>query len=134
MKKGIASLPVILLLGGIIITIGITGAFLLIYLNNSLYGTRLSNEALEAAQSGINDAIMRVIVNKDLIDSYEITLGSSTATVTICKDVCDGVSIGQDKITSVGRSFTKQHQLVAVLNVSSTTGWVTIQSIEEVVQ
>ena len=127
MKKrtGIASLPVILLLGGIIIEIGIAGAFLLVYLNNSLYGTRLANQALEAAHSGVNDAILRIIVDKDLTaDSYELQVGNTQATVTIADNI----------VTSVGQAFTKQHRLVATLTVSSTTGLVAIESIQEIAQ
>ena len=56
-QSGIASLPAILLLGGIIIEIGIAGSFLLFYLNNSIYGTKLANEALTVAQSGFDDAV-----------------------------------------------------------------------------
>jgi hypothetical protein len=136
-RRGIASLPVILLLGGVILEVGIAGAFLLVYLNNSIYGTRLANEALEASHSGINDAILRTIVDKDCGgssatcpgDPYTLSVGRATAQVTICKDTC--TPVGQTKITSLGRIFTKQHTLVAILNVSSTTGWVTVESIEE---
>ena len=123
-KKGIASLPVILLLGGIMIEIGIAGAFLLIYLNNSLYGARLASEALEAAHSGINDAVMRVIVDKNVTDTYDLNVGRAVTTVTI----------EPNSITSFGRAFTKRHTLVAELTINQTTGFVTIDSIQESTQ
>lgn len=135
-KRGIASLPVILLLGGIIIEIGVAGAFLLVYLNNSLYGTRLANEALEAAHSGVNDAMMRIIVDKNTNtspDSYYLTVGGRTANVTICKD-CSDVGTGKTKVTAVGQALTKQHRLVAILNVDPDTGVVSIVSVSEVTQ
>lgn len=127
-KFGIASLPVILLLGGIIIEIGIASTFLLVYLNNSIYGIRLSNEALEGAHSGINDAVMRVILDKNFNEAYDLTVGRASVDISVCKDVCVA---NRHEVTAIGRAFTKQHKLVAILNVSSTTGFVEIESIVE---
>ncbi len=133
-RWGIASLPVILLIGSIIIEIGVAGTLLLVYLNNSLYGNRLGNEALAGAQSGIDDGIMRVILDKNLSASYSLTVGRANVDVTICKDACVGLSVGQDAITATSRVLTKEHTLVAILNVSSTSGLVETVSLKEMVQ
>jgi len=143
-KSGVASLPVILLLGVIIVEIGIATTFLLSYLNTSLYGIRLSNQALAAAHSGVNDAISKIILNKNCgadvscpATPYTFAVGSTTAEVSICKDACSGspqIVPGQDKIVSVGRALTKQQRVVAVVSVDSTTGLVTIDSIQELPQ
>lgn len=136
-QKGIASLPVILLMSAIVIEIGIASVFLLSYLNNTVYGTRLANQAFMAARSGVNDAINRVILNKNCgVDTscapsfpgtYTINIGTATADIAICKDTC--VGIGKDEIISTGYSFTRQHRIVAVVTVDSATGLVTIESI-----
>lgn len=134
-RKGVASLPAIILFGGLMIEIGIAGALLIYYLNNSLYGTRLSQSALTVAQIGIDDGILKVILDKDCPNincpaSYTITTENGNAEVTICKDTCSGV--GTTQITSVGNSLTKKHQIVAILNVNNTTGLVTRDSVTEI--
>lgn len=138
-RSAIASLPAILLMGAVIVEVGVASIFLLSYLNNSVYGVRLSEQALMAARSGINDAISRVILNKNCgadsgcaplpPDTYTVTAEGASAQVSICKDSCAGS--GKDEVVSVGRSFTKQHRLVAILVVDSFTGLVTVQSIKD---
>ncbi|PIP92213.1 hypothetical protein COW77_01145, partial [Candidatus Wolfebacteria bacterium CG18_big_fil_WC_8_21_14_2_50_39_7] len=54
--KAAATLPVILLVGGLIVEIGITGAFIAYFLSQSGFGIKLSEEALAAARAGIEDA------------------------------------------------------------------------------
>lgn len=115
------------------IELGLASALLIYYLNNSLYGTRLSQEALVAASAGIEDGILRVVLDKDCPDvdcpaSYTINTGNGVADVTICKDTC---VIGKTEIVSTGRSLTKKHRFVAILNVSDATGLVTKDSVTE---
>lgn len=143
LKRGIASLPLILLLGAIIIEVSIASVFFLSYLNTSVYGTRMANQALVAAQTGINDAILRIIANKECgvdpscSDSpYDIVINDNTATVTICKNTsgCPGVPAildGQHRVTSLGKALTRQRKLVAILTVDPTTGLVTVDSIKD---
>jgi len=129
-KNGIASLPVIILLGGIVMEIGIAGAVLLFYLNNSLYGTKLANEALSVAQSGVNDAIFQVILDKSTSgDIPAFAVGNGTAEVSIAQSC--GVSDCVVTITSTGTVLTREHTIVAELNVNSDTGLVSITSILE---
>ena len=141
-RSGIASLPAILLMGAVIVEVGVASIFLLTYLNNSVYGVRLSEQALMAARSGVNDAISRVILNKNCgadsscaplpPDTYTVTVGGASADVSICKDSCAGS--GKDEIISIGHAFTKQHRVVAILVVDSFTGLVTIESIKDLPQ
>ena len=136
-NKGIASLPAIVLLAGVIVELGIAGALLTFYLNNTIYASRLSNEALLAAQTGIADATSKIVHDKSCPNascpsSYTLSVGEGSADVTICKDTCAGV--GKHQITAIGRSAAKEHTLVAVLAVNSTTGKVTTESIKELVQ
>lgn len=133
-RRGVASLPAIILFGGLMVELGLAGAFLIYYLNNSLYGTRLSQAALVAAQAGIEDGILKVVLDKSCPNvscpaNYSITTESGTADVTICKDSCSGA--GTTQITSVGYALTRKHQIIAILGINSTTGVVTRQSISE---
>jgi hypothetical protein len=135
-QRGIASLPVVLLLGGIIVEAAIAGAFVLYFISGDVYGDRLNTQAFEIARSAIDDGILRVMSNPDCgIDTsgcpnpYTITAGGSTATVTICKDTCPGQGTGITQISSVGSALGKKHSLKATLSVSSTLPLVTVQSI-----
>ncbi|MDP3880679.1 MAG: hypothetical protein Q8Q32_00650 [bacterium] len=133
-NKGIASLPAMLLFGGIIIEIAIASAFLVFYLNNTIYGTRLGNEALAAAQAGIDDGILQVILDKDCPNaacsaSYSIDVDNRSVDVTICKDTCQGSNTHE--ITALGKALTRRHKIVAILSTDPYTGLVSIDSIQE---
>ncbi len=143
--SGIASLPLILLLGAIIIEVSIASVFFLSYLNSSVYGTRLSNEALIAAESGINDGLLRIILNKNCGDdatcaplrpnSYTVDTGNATAEITICKGGnanCPEIAdTGKRLIIATGRALSRQHKLVATISVETITALVTIDSIKD---
>lgn len=133
-----ASLPAILMLGAVIVEVAVASVFLLTYINNSVYGTRLSNQAFVAARAGIDDAIARVILNKNLSNlEYSLSVSGATADVSICKDIffsCDGsatVASGKHEVVATGHALTRQHRVIAVLVVDSTTGLVTIESIKD---
>ncbi len=133
-RAGIASLPAILLFGGIILEMGIAGAFLVFYLNNSLYGTRLANEALLAAQTGLDDALLKIILDKTCPNAtcpaaYTLESGNGLADVTICKNTCSGLDTTQ--ITSVGRALTKRHKLVSVVNIDPLSGLISVNSVKD---
>lgn len=133
-KKGLASLPAVILFGGIVIEVAIASAFLVVYLNNSIYGTRLGNEALTAAQTGIDDGIMQVLLDKDCPNatcpsSYTIDVGDRSVDVEICKDTCQGANTHE--ITATGQALTRRKVLTAILNTNATTGKITLQSIIE---
>jgi len=129
-NKATAALPAILLIGGIIIEIGLAGAFISYYLSQSGFGVKMSAEALAAAEAGVQDAIIKIVRNKDFTSSgYELQVGSRSANVVVCKDTCAG--IGKHKITSIGSAVVKRRKLEAVINVNATTGEVKIESILE---
>lgn len=139
--RGIASLPVVLLLGGIIVEAAIAGAFVLYFISSDVYGDRLNTQAFELARSAVDDGILRVMSNPNCgIDAsgcpnpYTISTGGASATVTICKDTCPGQGSGITQITAVGSALTKRHTLVATLSVSSTLPLVTVQSIVDQTQ
>ncbi len=142
-QKGLASLPVVLLLGGIIIEIAIAGAFIFYYVNSNVYGTKLSNQAAATARAAVEDAVLRVIRNPNCggVDpcpaNYTITTGGGTATVSICKDICPAdasIGIGQTEIIADARASSKKHRIITILNVSTTVPFVTIASITDVPQ
>jgi len=140
--SGVAALPTILLIGGIIVEIGIAGAFISFLLSQSGFGAKLSAEAFAAAQSGIDDAMMRIVRDKNFYTGpaapYTLTVGNRSAQVIICKDfktvssACDTINDGKDEITSLGSALTKRRQLRAIVNVDNNTGEVRVESIQEI--
>jgi len=138
--RGLAALPTILLIGGIIVEIAIAGVFISYLLSQSGFGAKLSAEALAAAQAGVQDALMKIVRDKTFSSSsgYDITVGSRNARVVVCKDsktvssVCDTYNPGKDEITSIGAASLKKRQLQAIVNVNATSGAVEIESIREI--
>jgi len=131
--KAAATLPVILLVGGLIVEIGITGAFIAYFLSQSGFGIKLSEEALAAARAGIEDAKIRIVRNKNFNPSpnpYTLIVGSRSAQVTICKDTCAGTDKFQ--VDSLGIAFNKRHKIRAVIYVNSLTGEVKLESEREI--
>lgn len=138
-QSGFASLPVVLLLGGLIIEAAIAGAFVLYYVNSGVYATKLASQASLVARAGIDDAILRVIMNPECGgtavascpgtgEPYSLTLNGSTADITILKDT---PANGQTEITSVGSAGGKQHLIVAVVTTSSTAPLTSINTITD---
>jgi hypothetical protein len=134
-----ATLPVILLIGGLVVEIGIAGAFIAYFLSQSGFGIKLSEEALAAARAGIQDATMRIIRSKSSVpNSYTLTIGNRSAQITICKDkktvssACDTEMTGKYEITSLGAALTKRRQIRTILRVDSYTGEVKLESEREI--
>jgi hypothetical protein len=130
-NMGTAALPAMLFIGGIIVEIGIAGAFISYYLSQSGFGVKMSAEALAAAEAGVQDAIIKIIRDKNFTSAgYDLTVGNRSANVVVCKDSCAGT--GKHKITSTGSALAKRRKLEAIVNVHSTTGEVRVESITEV--
>lgn len=142
-KSGVAVLISVILIGGIVVEIGIGGLFVIYFLTQSGFGIRLSSEALLAARSGIQDAMIKIVRNKDINyatsgSPYTINIGNRSATIAICKDSktvstpCDTANIGKDEIISLGIALTKRRELRAILNITTATGEVWVESLEEI--
>jgi len=131
-KTGFASLPVVLLLGGLIIELAITGAFIFYYVNSNVYGNRLATQAATMARSAIDDAILKVILNPNCGNDincpspYTLNSGATTADVTIIKHLDDTT-----EVVAVGHALSKRHRIVAILGVSSTAPLVSVRSITD---
>lgn len=131
-KEGVAALPTLLILGGIIVNtviIIVLGVYLLI---GSGFGNKLSSEALAAAKAGIQDGILKVARDKNFSGSYEFAVGQRSVSIEICKDLDSPICVGQGrrKISAIGSALTRRRKLEAVLSVSS-LGEVKLESVKE---
>jgi len=132
-KKGIAALPTLLLVGGIITAISISlTASLYLYIN-STSGANLSLKALSVARSGIYDGLMKVVRDKSLASAnYTLVVGAQSAAVVICRDTPECGGSGKFKITSTGSAFTRRKKMEAIVAVDSITGLTKLESLKEV--
>ena|SRR3990167_6031901 len=128
---GIAVLPTILLIGGLVVEIGIAGLFISYFLNSSGFGVKISEEALSAAKSGIDDAIIKIIRNKGSVVSspYTINIGNNSAQISVIKDL---PSVGKYEITSLGSAGLKRRRLQAIINVDNNSNEVKYESLKEI--
>lgn len=129
-KRGIAALPSVLIIGGIIVQIAVVGAFLSYLFASAGYGTRLASEALNAARAGAQDAMMRVARDKTFSsDGYTVTTNGRDATVVVTRD---SPVAGQDTILSTATALTRQKKIEIILEVDATTGQLEVLSFGEV--
>lgn len=123
-------LPLVIMIGLVIVELGVAMAFLVYLSNMSSYGTRLAQEALFGARSGVNDAILRIIRNKDFMGTYSsITVGRATVTVSVVKDQPD---TNQTTITSTGIALIRQKKLQAIVSIDPNTATVSLVSLTEI--
>ena len=132
-KNGQAALPAILLICGIIIEIAVAGVLIAFILSSSGWGERLSAQALAAAKAGVEDAFMRITIDKTFSASsgYSFSVGGRTVQVIVNKDPV-GYSVGIDQVISVGTALSRQRKLEAIIVVDSNTGKVSLKSTQEI--
>lgn len=131
-KSGVAVLPTILLIGGLVVEIGIAGLFMSYFLNSSGFGVKISEEALSAAKSGVDDAIIKIIRNKGdaiLPYPYILNIGNNSAQVWVLKD---SPLVGKYEIASLGSAGLKRRKLEAVVNIDNDNREVKVEFIREI--
>ena len=148
-NSGVAVLPTILLIGGLLTTISASLLFISYFFGQGSFGIKLSNEALAAAQAGISDAVIRIVRDKNyntVNSSYSLAVGNRSAQVIVCAenrktdfmldpDPCDVVDDDLEdnkrEITSIGSAFNKKRRLKAIININD-SGEIKTELVEEV--
>lgn len=140
--SGAAAISTILIIGVIVSEVAIAALITSYFASQGGFGTRIVYNASFAAQSGIEDALLKITRNKDTnsITSYVITVGSATASVTLCKVLTASVgscgtpslASGTFDIISLGISLNKEVKINARLYANPTTGLVNIQYLKEI--
>jgi len=127
-----AALPAVLLIGGVIVEIAIAGVLVAFILSSSGWGERLSSQALAAAKAGVEDAFIKITVDKDFSSAgYSFNVDSRTAEVIVIKDPV-GYATSMNKVISTGKALSRQRKLEAILIVRRDTGKVDLESIREI--
>lgn len=114
LDEGQAALSTIVLIGGIITLITIALVIIISSYMTSAYGYQNAQRALAVANTGADDALLRLIRNKDFQNSlgYIVYSGSDSATVTVTQE--------QNKviITSIANilSYSKKVRIIASID------------------
>lgn len=120
------------MIGTIMIELGLALTFVIYLSNLSSYGVRLSQEALYAARTGVNDAILRTVRDKNFPSGYSvytITIGRANVEVTVNKNI---PSTNQNTIKAVATVLTRKKTMEAVISIDSNNGEVAIVSFGEI--
>jgi uncharacterized protein with GYD domain len=117
-RKGIAALITVLSLGGLIFTISMASAILAFWANQNIKSIRDSNKAFYAAQSGLQDALIKLERNKDYTSSvFNLSINGTN-------DVSVIVSFASNQATITSTSTLSQinKKLRTVADINATTG------------
>lgn len=134
-RSGQTALALIFVIGGIIVLLGTTLAFLTLSFLNSTYGFQASNRAAALAKGGVDDAALQLLRNKDFAPSggYCVPYASfptcsGSAKVAV---VQSSPAAGQVTVTSEATVSNYRRKLQAVFSVNATTGLVKLISSEQ---
>ncbi|PIR98383.1 MAG: hypothetical protein COT88_01935 [Candidatus Colwellbacteria bacterium CG10_big_fil_rev_8_21_14_0_10_41_28] len=136
-EKGVSALPVILIVSGIIIEVFIAVVAVSNLFSNSTASAQLSVEALEAAESGAEDAIIRVLrlgeCSPGAVGCYPLTYTLTIGNREACVNIVDAV-LGDGSITVISRgaAFTRVRAIQVELAISAITRKLEVQSFAEV--
>ncbi len=132
MKRGQTFFALVFLIGGLVLLIGLTLAFLANSFIDTGYGYQASVRAEAVAVSGVQDALLRLdrLPTSSVTGTSTVAVGTNTATVTVSSGVpAAGFATILSAATVSGR--TRKINVVVTVNAStsqvSVVSWQTIQ-------
>ncbi len=145
--NGAAAITIILIIAAIVAEIAIAALVSSYFSSQGQLGERIVYNASFAAQSGIDDAILKIARNKNFNPSlippyqnpYTISVNGATAQITVCissvtvNTKCDtSAPAGTYEITSLGSVLNKNVKMRALLYVNPSNGSINIQYEKEI--
>jgi len=126
-RNGQSALFLAILIGGLIILIAATIAFLVFTFISSSLGFRAATRAQNVAAAGVDDALIRLIRNKDFASAspYALLLDGSSAAITVLR------TQGKATIFSTASVAGYTRGIRAVASVDQATGEVNVVSREQ---
>lgn len=130
-KQGVISLTTVLIVSTVIVETALVGLSIAYLVGEEGFGLKSSRHATVAARSGMNDAILKIINNKDYLgQSYTLPVDIYETDVTITRNAIDTRYARYD-IDSLGKSLGKRIKISGVIIVDEYSGEVTVQSFQE---
>lgn len=112
-QSGVALLPIILVLFGLVAVVGVALASISISEFTISSTKDSSDEALIIAQSGLEDVLMKIARNKDFTSTgYSLSVSGGNATIVV-----SGTS--RKTISSAGALNNKSRKIQAIVDVDS---------------
>ena len=140
-KKGITAISTILLVGSLMAEIAIASLISSYLLGDEGLGLKISYQTYFTSKSGINDAILKIIRDKNIGNGeYNLAIDNKSARVIICKNstayenvpTCSAPNLsGQYSILSISVILNKKSKIRAAVSVDDISGLVSTQSIIE---
>jgi hypothetical protein len=130
-RRGQAFLGLVFLIGGVVIMVGLLIAFIASSFVDTGYGLAASANAQAAATSGAQDALLQLDRNPALSNpsGYSLSIGSSTATVTITQN---SPSVGYITVISASTVSNRTRKVDIVLSENASTTQMNIVSWQEI--
>ena len=123
---GQAALSLVFLIGGIIIVVGVTLAFLSFSFINTSFGFQSAQRAEAIASAGARDALMQLARDNSFSSvGYNVPLGTDQATVVVTQS---SPTAGQTTISSAATISNNTRQIRVIVSVDPSTGQVTVLS------
>lgn len=144
-EKGIVALPLMLLISGIVLEMTIAATLIVFYLLQGSVGARNAAEALTTAQSGVNDASVRLVRNKGLSGNYTFAIDTMhQAQISVCNGTkkgvtacsidapCGVVNANKVEITSLGKVRGSNKCIRVIYAIDEETGEIKMESSGEI--
>jgi len=123
-KKAQTMLSLVFLISGVMIAIGVDVAITAVSFINSVYAYRSASLVEAMAESGVNDAVLRLERNNSYTGQFVINFSNGSVTVT----VSSGPLANQDTVTTFSQLASAQQKITAILAIDSTTKVVSVVS------
>lgn len=125
-SQGQTALSLVLIIGAVITIVGSTLAFLIFSFLNSSFGYQAAQRANAVATAGVEDALLRLVRNKDFGDTagYSVALGSDAATVSVTQN--PGASLAY--VSSSAVVSYRRRTLQVIVSITTSTGQVSVVS------
>jgi Tfp pilus assembly protein PilX len=123
-RQGVAALITVLSLGGLIFIISMASAILAFWANQNIKSISDSNKAFYAAQSGLQDSLIKLERNKDYTSTgFNLSINGTN-------DVLATVSFASNQatISSVSTLSQINKELQTVVDINAATGLITSTS------
>lgn len=130
-RRSQAALSLVFLIGGIVVVVSVTIAFLVTSFISVSSGFEAAERAAAVASAGADDGLLQLLRNKAFSDTggYPVPLGSYSALVTVTQNT---PTAGQVTIISTATVLGNHRRVKVVVSVDETTGKASILSRETV--
>ena len=130
---GVVVIPTVLMLGGLISVIALTGSLIIFLVNNGNYGLRLSDQAIAAAKTGVQDAFLKIIRDNTFVagGGYNVGVGDAQVNVFVNNLASGSPDIIKKEIIAAGSAINRHRRQRAVVQIDKRYGQVQLLSVEE---